>query len=119
VDELACSGAGDFRASNSTVGKPTNFVDVGVDVLLCFGPFDEVTVFQGGATIWVDDGIDEVLAVWVDSVVLAGMVAGWLSLGGAVPSLGVGGVSVAAGPSGLFLSGLSVGWWLSDLLRGW
>ena len=45
MDELASVGSGDLESSNAAVGEPTNFVDVGLGVVLGIGALDKVAVF--------------------------------------------------------------------------
>jgi hypothetical protein len=40
MDELACVGSSDLGTSNVAVSEPTNFVDIGLKVVLGVGIFD-------------------------------------------------------------------------------
>ena len=46
MDEFTSVGSGNFSSSNAAVGEPTNLVDVGLEVVLGIGSFDQVAVFE-------------------------------------------------------------------------
>jgi hypothetical protein len=97
MDELSGAGACDFWAFNSAIGEPSNFVEIGLDVLSSFRAFDEVAVLEGSAGGWVDDRVGEVLTIRVAGGCTDDVVAGGLLLGCfLVPGFGAGCVSVAA-----------------------
>jgi hypothetical protein len=95
MDEFAGASARDFWSLNTAIGEPSNFVEIGLDVLCSFRAFDEVAVLEGRAGGWVDDRVGEVLTMRVAGVGADGVVAGGLSLGCLVPCFSSG-VSVAA-----------------------
>ena len=45
MNEFSSVGASNFGPSNAAVGEPTNFVDVGLGVVLGIGALDKVAVF--------------------------------------------------------------------------
>jgi hypothetical protein len=97
MDELAGVGTSDFRATDAAIGKATDLVDVGLNMLRSFGPKNEVAVLEGLASVGVDDGVDELVAVAIVGAYERGVVAVMLALGGLVLSFQAGGVSVTAG----------------------
>jgi hypothetical protein len=94
MDELAGVGAGDFRATDTTIGEATDFIDVGLNTLRGFWAKDELAVLKGFTSVGVNDGVDKLVAVAILGVHKDGVVAGLLALGGLVSSFQAGGVSV-------------------------
>jgi hypothetical protein len=84
MDELACAGSSDHGASNVAVSKPTNFIDIGLEVVLGIRTLDYMAVFQRFAGGRIDNRIDEMATVWVAGAVEYGVVDCGLSPGGIV-----------------------------------